>query len=218
MSYPDNYIFIRKEVKHARVRVSEDGRIRIILPLNFSEKEVESLIRKKQRWIEKHLEFFEKMSRIELQRNQILLYGNRYSYFYDTNFENKVVVNHEYKTIRAKRDLLDKPIQEKWGKAIAKKHISKRIDELAGKLGFSYNRLYIRNQKRKFGNCSKDKNISINWRLIKSPLFVIDYILIHELVHTIEMSHTKKFWTLLRSYYPDYKDAIDWLDKYGNSL
>lgn len=218
MQLPENYLLIRKEVKHARLRVAEDGQIRMIVPFVFSDEDIYALIEKKQKWIDKNLRFFEGMSRIELQRNQLLMYGNRYTYFYETAFENKVVVNHEYKTIQAKRDLLDNEIQEKWLKGIAKKHLTNRIDELSTKLGLNYNRLFIRNQKRKFGNCSKEKNISLNWRLIKAPLMVIDYIIIHELVHTLEMSHNKKFWTFMRSYYPDYKDAIDWLDKYGNSL
>lgn len=49
-------------------------------------------------------------------------------------------------------------------------------------------------------------------------MHVIDYIVVHELLHTIEMSHTKKFWTLLKSYYPDYKESVKWIEQYGNSL
>ncbi|QIH37190.1 M48 family metallopeptidase [Sphingobacterium sp. DR205] len=58
----------------------------------------------------------------------------------------------------------------------------------------------------------------MNWRLIKAPLFVIDYLIVHELIHSLVMNHIHKFWTLLRSYYPVYRDAINWLNKYGNSL
>lgn len=218
MQLPDNYILVKKEVKHARVRVSEDGMIRLIIPPTFSDDDVCALIKKKQKWIDAHLRFFEGMSRIELQRNQLLLYGNRYTYFYDSTFSQKVIVDQEHKTIRAKRNLLDKATQEKWLRVIAKKYLTQRTEELAVKLGFKYNKLYIRNQRKKWGNCSQEKNISLNWRLIKAPFFVIDYLIVHELVHTIVMNHTHKFWTLLKSHYPDYMDAINWLDKYGNSL
>lgn len=81
-----------------------------------------------------------------------------------------------------------------------------------------YNKLYIRSQKRKWGNCSADKYISINWRIIKAPAFVIDYVITHELCHTIIMKHTVKFETLLNSHCPDCKQARIWLVKYGNSL
>lgn len=218
MPYPNNYVFIQKDVKHARIKVSEDGIVRFVIPPSFSEADVDLLVKKKQGWIDKNLQFFSGMSRIELQRNQILLYGNRYTYYYDSRYENKVIFDHDYKTIRAKRDLLDLKIQEKWLRDVAKQYISRRINELAEKFGFEYNQLFIRDQRKKWGNCSKEKNISLNWRLIKAPLFVIDYLIIHELVHTLVMNHSHKFWTLLRSYYPDYKDAVNWLDKYGNSL
>ncbi len=218
MQLPDNYIVIEKNVKHARVKVSEEGNIRIIVPPSFSADDLEALIQKKQRWIDKHLRFFQQMSKIHLQRNQLLLFGNRYSYFYDSSFEQKIIVDHDFKTIRAKRDLLNPTIQEKWLRNIAKKHLTARTGVLAQKLNFNYNTLYIRNQRKKWGNCSREKNISLNWRLIKAPKFVIDYIIVHELAHTVIMNHTHKFWTLLKSHYPDYRQAIDWLDKYGNNL
>lgn len=218
MQLPDNYILIQRDVKHARLRVSEDGCIRVIIPQVFTQKDVNALLKKKQRWIDRNLKFFKGMSRINLQRNQILMYGNRYTYFYDSTYEHKVIVDHEYKTIRTKRNLLDMAVQQKWLTAIARKHLTKRTEELASKLKFNYNKLFIRNQRKKWGNCSKEKNISLNWRLIKAPLFVIDYLIIHELLHTVVMNHTFKFWMMLKSYFPDYKDAISWLDKYGNSL
>jgi hypothetical protein len=218
MQLPDNYILIEKEVKHARVRVSEDGAIRIIVPPSFSEDDIDRLIQKKQRWIDKNLKFFSQMSKINLQRNQLLLYGNRYNYFFDSTFKQKVIVNHEFKTIKASQNLLDLTIQEKWYRNIAKKYLTKRTIELSENLNFKYKKLYIRNQRKKWGNCSNEKNISLNWRLIKAPVFVIDYIIVHELIHTVVMKHSIKFWTLLKSHYPDYRQAIDWLDKYGNNL
>ena len=218
MKASDNYILQRKDVKHARLRVSEDGHIRLIVPKSFTQREIEKLIEKKQNWIIKHVQYFNKMSKIKLQRNQLLIYGNRYSYFYDSTFLRKTIIDHEHKTIRSNKDLLEIQIQEKWYKALAKKHLIKRTEEISVQLHLKYNRVYIRNQRKKWGNCSADQNISLNWRLIKAPLFVIDYLIVHELVHTIVMNHSFRFCILLKSYYPDYKDAINWLEKYGNSL
>ncbi|MCB0739131.1 MAG: M48 family metallopeptidase [Bacteroidetes bacterium] len=218
MELPDNYILIRKEVKHARLRVSEDGKVRIIAPPTFSEDDISAMLKKKAKWIDSNLKYFKGMSTIELQRNQLLLFGNRYSYFYDTTYAQKVVVDHEHKTITSQKDLLDPKTQEKWYRRVAKKHLTKRTKELSAKMKLPFNKLFIRESKTKWGNCSKEKNISLNWKLIKAPDYVIDYIIIHELLHTVVMSHTHKFWTLLKSYYPDYKESIKWLEKYGNSL
>ena len=218
MQLPDNYILIRKEVKHARLRVSEDGRVRIIAPPAFSEEDITAMLKKKAKWIDKNVKYFNGMSKIELQRNQLLLFGNRYSYFYDTSYAQKVVVDHEHKTIISQKDLLDLKTQNNWYRKIAKKHLTKRTKDLSTKMKLPFNKLFIRESKTKWGNCSRDKNISLNWKLIKAPDYVIDYIIIHELLHTVVMSHTHKFWTLLKSYFPDYKESIKWLDKYGNSL
>lgn len=215
---PENYSVIRRDVKHARLRVHEDGSVQMFVPLSFSDEEIERLLEAKTQWIADKQQFFAQKEKIKLRRNEILLFGNRYAYYYSAKYKNKVVVNHESKTIQAKRDLLDTTVQEKWLKSVAKKHITKRVEALSEVLLLPYHRLYIRSPKKKWGNCSKEKNISINWRIIKAPQFVIDYVIIHELCHTVIMKHTVRFQTLLRSHCPDCEAAQAWLDKYGNSM
>lgn len=215
---PDNCSVTRRNVKNARLRVCEDGSVQLFVPMAFTDEDIERLLEKKSQWIASKRQFFEQKSKIQLRRNELLLFGNRYAYFYSSKYQNKVLINHESRTIQAKRDLLDISVQEKWIKTIARKYISSRARILSEALLLPYNKLYIRSQKRKWGNCSKGKNISINWRVIKAPEFVIDYIIIHELCHTVIMKHTVRFQTLLRSHCPDCEQAQAWLDKYGNSL
>ena len=218
MQLPENYILIRREVKHARLRVSEDGRVQIIAPPAFSDEDISAMLKKKARWIDKNLKYFKGMSKIDLHRNQLLLFGNRYNYFFDTTYDQKVIVDHEHKTITSKLDLLNPKTQEKWFKDISKKYLNKRTQELSTEFKLPYKKLFIRKSKTKWGNCSRGKNISLNWKLIKAPKHVIDYLIIHELLHTVVMNHTHRFWTLMKSYYPDYKESVKWLEKYGNSL
>lgn len=213
-----NFKLLQKDVKHARIRVSEDRSIRVVLPIRFEPGEASKLVEIKSNWIDKSLRYFERKSRIKLNRNELLLYGNRYRYFFDASVKRGAVVDHEHLTIRSGDDLLVEELQTKWYRNLAKTYLIGRTDELSSRLGLNYNRVFIRSQKKKWGNCSANKNISLNWRLIKAPVFVIDYLIIHELVHTHTLSHRRKFWTLLRSINPDYRDAIEWLEKYGNSL
>ncbi len=215
---PDNCSVTRRNVKNARLRVCEDGSVQLFVPMAFTDDDIERLLEKKAQWIASKRQFFEQKSKIQLRRNELLLFGNRYAYFYSSRYQNKIIVNHESRTIQAKRNLLDIAVQEKWYKSVARKYISSRAETLSEALLLPYNKLYIRSQKRKWGNCSKEKNISINWRVIKAPEFVIDYIIIHELCHTVIMKHTVRFQTLLRSHCPDCEQAQGWLDKYGNSL
>lgn len=215
---PDQYTVYRRKVKNARLRVNEDGSVHLFVPLFFTDEDVEKLLERKKGWITSKQKFFQQKSKIQLRRNELLLFGKRYAYYYSTQYKNKVVVNHESKTIQAQRDLLDSAVQEKWLKSVAKRHITERTETLSEALLLPYNKLYIRSQKRKWGNCSSEKNISINWRLIKAPEFVIDYVITHELCHTVIMKHNAHFYTLLRSHCPDGDAAQAWLDKYGNSL
>lgn len=218
MTIPDNYTIEHRDVKHARLRVHEDGSVHLYVPNRFTDEDVAKVLKMKAGWIAAKQRFFQQKGKILLRRNEILIFGNRYTYFYSSRFKNKVVVNDESKTIQARRNLLDIPIQEKWLKHIAGLYIRSRVNRLSENLLLPFNRLFIRSQKSKWGNCSSDKNISINWRIIKAPAFVIDYVIIHELCHTLIMKHTVKFETLLNSHCPDYKQAQAWLEKYGNSL
>lgn len=103
-----------------------------------------------------------------------------------------------------------------WLNAKAKNHLTRRTHELADSHGFSFDRLFIRNQTTKWGTCSTKRNISLNRRLIQCPEFVIDYLIIHELCHLIEMNHSPKYWKLVAQHDPNYLEAEKWLKRYGS--
>lgn len=79
----------------------------------------------------------------------------------------------------------------------AKKRLITRLAELAGKHGFSYNRVFIRNQRTRWGSCSVKNNISLNIKLASLPEELADYVILHELVHTRIKNHGKSFWETL---------------------
>ena len=90
----------------------------------------------------------------------------------------------------------------------AKLLITERLSVLAAKYGFYYNRVTIRNQKTRWGSCSHDNNISLNIRLAKLPQALMDYVLLHELVHTRIKNHSPVFWNEL-DYYVDNAKTLD---------
>lgn len=218
MILPNNYIIERRDVKHIRLVVTEKGEVKLYAPLSTSDSEIDLILAKRKFWIESKLAFFKNRQLIKLKTNEILLFGKPYSYIYDSFYGNRVTINNDSRVITAKKNLTDINIQEKWLKSVAKKYLKNRMDQLSTNLKLRYNRLFIRTQKSKWGNCSKEKNISINWKLIKCPEFVIDYVCIHELCHTKIMNHTERFSTLLKSLCPEEENARMWLDKYGAGL
>lgn len=194
MEIPQDYIIERKPVRHARINVNEKQEVRLIIPKTFSDDEIQRLLVQKSDWIKEKLAVFqnEEILRIELPKANILYLGEAHP--------------------KPKSNI------EKWYRKEAKNYLSKRIDFLAQKHNFKYNRLFVRDSKNKWGNCSKDKNISLNWRLIKAPVQVIDYVILHELCHTVILKHTQAFWLKLYTVCPEYKEQADWLKKYGKSL
>jgi len=74
-------------------------------------------------------------------------------------------------------------------------------------LGVSYNSLRIKNQKSCWGSCSRKRNININYRILHLPKEMQDYIIVHELCHLKEFNHSKRFWSLVETLVPDYRDV-----------
>ncbi len=208
----------RRAVKHFRLKVSEQGAVRLVAPLDASDAEVEHIFKVKQDWINLQLRRFGNQQTIALHQNHLLLFGERYQYFYCDDYKQKVIVNHQHKTIRAYRDLTNTKIQEQWLKQQAGDYIRERTQELSQQHQLSYNKIYIRGQRTKWGCCSSMGNLSFNWRLIKTPQTVIDYVILHELTHTKIMSHSNHFWRTLKSICPSYRESVAWLEKYGRGL
>jgi predicted metal-dependent hydrolase len=96
----------------------------------------------------------------------------------------------------------------------AKKYLTKRLNYLAGKYGFTYNRIFIRNQRTRWGSCSSKDNISLNMKLIRLPLELQDYVILHELVHTKHKNHSKKFWHALDKLVGDSKQLRKQMRRY----
>lgn len=79
----------------------------------------------------------------------------------------------------------------------AKSYLPQRLQELARQFGFSYRAVFIKNLKSRWGSCSTVNNINLNLHLMRLPDRLIDYVLIHELCHTVEKNHGPNFWALL---------------------
>jgi len=82
-------------------------------------------------------------------------------------------------------------------RAKAKRKLTRRLEHLAGKHGFTYNMVFIRNQKTRWGSCSHENNISLNVKIIHLPEELMDYVILHELAHTRIRGHSDDFWAEL---------------------
>ena len=96
----------------------------------------------------------------------------------------------------------------------ARRQIPPLLENLARRMNIEYNRLTLRSQKSKWGSCSQKRNISINWKIIHAPLWVQEYLLIHELSHLKQMNHSAKFWAVVSPWCPRYKEARKWFNEH----
>jgi predicted metal-dependent hydrolase len=99
-------------------------------------------------------------------------------------------------------------------KETAKSRLVNRLDELCRQNGFRYNRVFVRNQKTRWGSCSVKNNINLNVNLMRLPDELIDYVLFHELVHTNIKDHSKLFWEELNRFVKDPKNLDKKLRRY----
>jgi predicted metal-dependent hydrolase len=111
-----------------------------------------------------------------------------------------------------------RPAIQKHLRQLASRELPRRVMELAAIHGVSVSRVSVRNQRSRWGSCSRRGTISLNWRLIQSPVFVRDYIIVHELAHRRQMNHSEKFWQEVARLCPDYLEAERWVKQHAKLL
>lgn len=117
------------------------------------------------------------------------------------------------RTVRKKEDP-----QRKQNRELARQRITLRVEYFAPLVGVTYNRIFIKEQKTRWGSCSSQGNLNFNWRLILAPEEVLNYVVVHELAHRKEMNHSKAFYAIVESVLPDYRQSRKWLRENGQRL
>jgi predicted metal-dependent hydrolase len=105
-----------------------------------------------------------------------------------------------------------------WYVARAKEKILARAVKHAKNLGVEFDSARIVDNRYRWGSCTVKNNVNFNWRLIKAPLFVIDYVIVHELAHLLEANHTDHFSSIIRAHTPAMEKAKSWLKEHGQML
>jgi predicted metal-dependent hydrolase len=107
---------------------------------------------------------------------------------------------------------------EHWLRREARRAIESRLATFVSRLGQRPQRLYVMGQRTKWGNCSKERNLSFNWRLILAPDFVLRYLVTHEAVHLAIPDHSAKFWLAVQSLCSETERAKQWLCRHQPQL
>ena len=107
---------------------------------------------------------------------------------------------------------------ERWYRRRARVEVPSRLDAATARAGTGWARLSIRGQRTRWASCSQDGAMSFNWRLLLAPEEILDYVVEHEVAHLEVLDHSQRFWKLLGSRCPDYREHERWLRRNGHSL
>ena len=122
------------------------------------------------------------------------------------------------KAERPPRDYEQNPALEAQYRKEARRRITERAAYFAEKMGVDYGRIAIKAAKTRWGSCSARGNLNFHWKLILMPPAILDYVVVHELAHRIEMNHSPRFWTQVERILPDYRERRRWIKENGGLI
>ena len=214
-----------ERAKKRRIVVTPE-KIEVVAPVGESLDEIAKLVQAKRRWIyDKHQQVNENLGRMMdtapsrfisgakvLYRGRLMKLRVRHRKNCKPSVKYRGGFVVQMPTGSSEDDV--RQLVEEWMFEKVRQDIDTLIRKYGEKIGVSPNGLRIQDFKRIWGSCSKANVISLNWRLVHAPSSVLEYAVVHELCHLIERSHSDKFWSLVRSYLPNFESARATLDKF----
>lgn len=213
-------------VRHLRarryvLRVDRDGAARVTVPRSGSLTEARRFAERQTAWIERQLS--RQASTAAAPRSwgpdtTFYFRGERVTPALTIN-DGRVEIRFADQTLfTAGADTNLRAVVEAHLRALAGAELPPRVLEYAAVHQLIVRRVQVRAQRSRWGSCSRRGTISLNWRLIQTPPFVRDYIILHELMHLREMNHSARFWREVERACPYFDEAERWLKKFGREL
>ena len=213
---------IRSRRRTLGLEVTRDANLIIRAPLRISLNDIQKLVFRKRSWIEKKQKIarekhFKAVPQVFADREEFLYLGDSYPLLIVEDGNAPLMFD---KGFRLMREYLPfgKQLFIDWYGNEAYRKIKERVDWHSNLLHLKYNKFVISNARKRWGSCNSKDNIHICWRLIMAPPRVIDYVVVHELVHLAEKNHSGRFWDRVAIIQPDYKESRGWLKENGHLL
>ncbi len=215
---------ISQRARQPRLIVAPGAGLRVVAPLGYDRSRLMAFIQGRQGWILKHLDRFaalppEPAADAPLPERITFLGTPRViRVAIKPGARTAVVHDAEAFAIAVPEAGAARPALEAWLREAARFAIAARVAARAAEMGLAYDRVAIRDQKTRWGSCSRAGNLNFNWRLALAPPAVLDYVVVHELAHRVEMNHSVRFWRVVARYCPTYGTHRLWLRKHGVEL
>lgn len=201
------------------MEVTPEKELIIRAPKQLADEKIEEFIDQKKRWINKKAGRLLKYSPKKfIDGEQFLYLGNLYQlHFIDKDFSD-VYFNDGFYIYQSNQGKA-KELMVDWYKGRALDWLTRRVEKYRPLINCRINQVKVSWAKKRWGSySSKTKNINFNWRIVMAPLDVIDYLVVHELVHGEHPNHSRSFWGRVEKILPDYKIPRRWLKNNWLSL
>lgn len=217
-----NLTIIRKEVKAINIKVKPTKEVILTVPPSTSQEYIDKIIKKRKKWIEEQLYFFEENCIEEGKKEYVSGESIRYL---GKNYRLKIIYSdeeevkfyrgyiHIYVKDRKDKEKI-KSLLDKWYKQQARKIFEELLNKYQAITRQTINKFTIRSMTSRWGSCNIEKrNINLNIKLIEKPKYCIESVILHELAHLKYPYHTKEFFNYLLIYMPDYEWRKERLEK-----
>lgn len=210
---------IKSKRRTLSLSINENAELIVRAPNQISNKRIEEFIIEKSKWINKNKNLMQsRINEMNDSDSDYLFLGNIYPLIKVYENPNKIDFNGtEFITSIENQDKFKSSLKS-WYKIKFKEIAIPRLNYFSDKYNLKINQVRFKNQKTLWGSCSSKNNINLNYLLVMAPMIVIDYVIIHELVHTVHKNHSENFWNAVEAIMPDYKKAKKWLNKNGYKL
>lgn len=216
------YSVVYSERKTLTITVERDRSVIVRAPHDTPAQKVHEIVEKKKLWLYEKTRHAQKYNlqpaAKEFVSGATIPYLGK-NYRLEVITEEFAGVLFESKFLISKSTVTNAPqLFKDWYLLRARKKLVPQIKFYAQRLGVSYNRILVSDIKYRWGSCTPKNSLNFNWRLIKAPMRVIEYVIVHELAHLLEPNHTEQFWSIVRAQLPDYLKAKEWLKEHGGTL
>lgn len=215
-------VFVRhRRARRYILRVLRDGTVRVTLPRWGVKREAHAFVDSSRAWIARQRELqqtIESQSRVWCDDTRVMIDGRETTLTLVDSQDGVLVLCDGAKVGSMSHGGNPRQLVEAWLRDRARRELPPLLFGLAAEHGIAVPRVSIRNQRSRWGACTPSGTITLNWRLMQTPPFVREYILLHELMHRREMNHSRRFWRLVAACCPRHAEARHWLRKEGKAL
>lgn len=214
---------IRSRRRTVGLQVAPDASLIVRVPHKMPLETIHALARQKLPWILRKQRFVRERylpasPKVFAPGEKFLYLGEAYELFVTPGAYGPLVFNEKGFFLREGCVALGKWLFRDWYREQAGELLTSRVRHYTQMTGARFSRLGISNAKGRWGSCSSRGVLNFSWRLVMAPRDVVDYVVVHEVVHLEELNHSKRFWQKVKALAPDFPRAKRWLERHQQLL